>query len=352
MRPPQHWHLHRRRSDRLWWRLVLGAGVLVLGALLLRVAVSGGGSDSPSVSSECADAACAPAELSECAGADCVSTTSALPFGGSVLLPGNDYAVASGLPPPEIIGRAAAVIEGSCGALLYGRSAHQRLPPASLTKIVTALVAMEQTDLAELVDVQVNGALFAATTGATVMGLRPGIRMSVRDLLYGLLLPSGNDAAVAIAEHVGGGRFDFEELMNDKVRALELRNTHFSNPHGLDEPGLYSSAFDMAMLGRELMAQPVLAAIVGTRSYQPAWQGPMVWNSNALIDLYPEAVGVKVGYTGDAGQTIVAAAERNGRRLIVSVLGSSDRYSDAIALFEWAFAETEPACELASTPLP
>ena len=166
----------------------------------------------------------------------------------------------------------------------------------------------------------------------------------MRDLLYGLLLTSGNDAAIAIAEEVGGNVPAFVELMNAKAQQLALLNTHFSNPHGLDEDGLYSSAFDIALLGRELLKQPELAAIVASQNYQPAWDGPQLWNGNALLDLYPEAVGVKIGYTEKAGQTIVAAAERDGRRLIVAVLGGWDRYSDATALFEWAFAETTPTC--------
>jgi D-alanyl-D-alanine carboxypeptidase (penicillin-binding protein 5/6) len=319
MRPPDHWHLRRRRPERLWWALVLAAALVVVGALLLRFRPSGGEAEPSTISTECA------------VGADCAPDGEAATFAGDI-------------PPPRITGRAAAVIEDSCGALLYGRNAHQRLAPASLAKIATALVAVERGDVSEMVDVRVNSALLVASTASTVMGLEPGLRLSLRDLLHGLLLPSGNDAAIAIAEHVGGSVPAFVELMNGRAEELGLRNTHFANPHGLDEPGLYTSAFDVAMLGRALLAQPELAAIVATQSYQPAWDGPQLWNGNALLDLYPEAVGVKIGYTEQAGQTIVAAAEREGRRVIVSVLGSWDRYSDAIALFEWAFAETEPAC--------
>ncbi len=248
------------------------------------------------------------------------------------------------VPAPKITGRAAAVVEDSCGALLYGRNADERLAPASLTKITTALVAVEHADLSRMVDVRVNSGLMVASTASTVMGLEPGMRLSMRDLLYGLLLPSGNDAAVAIAEGVAGSVSAFVDLMNAKAEELGLENTHFANPHGLDEAGLYTSAFDAAMLGRALLREPELAAIVATKRYQPAWDGPELWNGNALLDLYPEAVGVKIGYTEKAGQTIVAAADRDGRRLIVSVLGGWERYSDAIALFEWAFANTTSPC--------
>ena len=318
MRPPEHWHLRRRRSQRLWWLLAV-VGVVLVGALVLRSRTSGG-EEASVVSPECAVAG-------ECAAADA-----------------NPTFVYNGAQPPAITGRAAVVIEDSCAALLYERNAHQRRPPASLAKIATALVAAERVDLSRTVDVRVNSSLLVASTASTVMGLEPGQRLSMRDLLYGLLLTSGNDAAIAIAEEAGGNVPAFVELMNAKADQLALRNTHFSNPHGLDEDGLYTSAFDIALLGRELLKQPELAAIVASQNYQPAWDGPQLWNGNALLDLYPEAIGVKIGYTEKAGQTIVAAAERDGRRLIVAVLGSWDRYSDATALFEWAFAETTPAC--------
>jgi D-alanyl-D-alanine carboxypeptidase len=319
MRPPEHWHLRRRRLRRWPWALGLVAAAAAATLLVLQLRPSGGEERPTNVSNGCA------------IGADCAQGGGAPTFAGDV-------------PPPKITGRAAAVMEVSCGALLYSKNAQQRLPPASLAKIATALVAAERADLDQVVDVRVSSGLLVASSGSTVMGLEPGQRMSLRDLLYGLLLPSGNDAAIAIAEHVGGSAIGFVELMNAKAQALGLRNTHFTNPHGLDEPGLYSSAFDMALLGRALLVQPELAAIVRTKNYQPAWDGPQLWNGNELLDLYPETLGIKIGYTEQAGQTIVAAAERDGRRLIVSALGAWDRYSDAINLFEWAFANTEPAC--------
>lgn len=151
--------------------------------------------------------------------------------------------------PPAITARAAAVIEAPCGALLHGDDEHVRLAPASLTKIATALVTVDYAGLSEMVDVHVDGAELAATTDSTIMGLRPGLYLPMQDLLYGLLLSSGNDAALAIAEYVGFTVDDFVDLMNAKVAELGLTDTHFANPHGLDEPGLYTSAYDMAVLG-------------------------------------------------------------------------------------------------------
>lgn len=235
-------------------------------------------------------------------------------------------------------------MEASCAELLYGKSQHLRLPPASLTKIATALVAADRGDLSEIVDIDVNSGLLAVSNDSTVMGLEPGQRLSMRDLLYGLLLPSGSDAAVQIAEHIGSTVAGFVDMMNAKALALGLTDTHFSNPHGLDEDGLYSSAYDMALLGRALLASPELAAIVRAKSYQPDWDGAALWNGNELLDRYPGAIGIKTGYTEQASQTMVAAAERGGRRLIVTVLGSTNRFADVTALFDWAFANTPPAC--------
>ena len=318
MRPPAHWQLGRRRRSRTWPAFAGAATVIAVLAVLLWFGQSGGEEQSEVLSSECATI-------------DCV------PQGGSEPTP-------LGQAPPQISGTAAAIVEGGCGALIYGQRAHAELPPASLTKIVTALVAVERMDPVTMVDVRVNSSLLAASTASTVMGLEPGLRLSLRDLLHGLILPSGNDAAIAIAEGVASSEPEFVALMNEYVAELRLRNTHFSNSHGLDQVGLYSSAFDMAMLGRALLADPELSAIVRTERYQPAWDGPVLLNSNLLLTRYPAAIGVKIGFTDDAGQTIVGAARRGGRLLIVSVFGSSDRYLDAIALFEWAFAETEQEC--------
>jgi len=247
-------------------------------------------------------------------------------------------------PPPQLSGQAAVVVEEPCGALLYDLNGHQRLPPASLTKIVTALVAVQRAPLSAMVPVDVDGGVLNFTTGSTVMGLKPGMSLPMRDLLYGLLLPSGSDAALAIATYVAGDVPAFVELMNREVQRLGLRDSQFRNPHGLDEPDHYSSAYDMAMLGRELLRRPELAAMVAARTYQPAWNGPLLWNNNSFLYWYPGAIGVKIGYTEQARQTLVAAAERQGRRLIASVLGSQDAVTDAGRLLDWAFASIAPQC--------
>ena len=346
MRPPDHWRAHRRRSYGLLWAAIFLVGTVVLAALVVRPFSGGGSNDvadrtqeSVVAASTCAlDTGCAPPTTPECpSGAECAGDS-------GLALPSNDFVVASEFPPPQISGQSAVVLEESCSAILYGLRAHERFPPASLTKIITALVAVEQAELSELVDVRVNSALLVASTSSSVMGLEPGQQLSMRDLLYGLLLPSGNDAAIAIAEYVGGTLPAFVSLMNGKVQGLGLQDTRAANPHGLDEAGLYTSAYDIAILGRELLAQPELAEIVSTETYQPRWDGPPVWNGNQWLYEYPGALGVKTGSTVKAGQTLVAAAERDGRTVIVAILSSGDRDYDATVLLDWAFASTTSPC--------
>jgi D-alanyl-D-alanine carboxypeptidase len=181
------------------------------------------------------------------------------------------------------------------------------------------------------------------------MGIEPGMRLTMRDLLYGLLLRSGNDAALQIAEEVGGGVPRFVRMMNDKAAELGVNDTHFANPHGLDDANLYSSAHDMAVMGRALLDDPLLSEIVGTKFYQPAWGKPALENLNLLLGTYAGALGVKTGYTDLAGQTIVAAAERGGRRIIVAVMGAkTEMYGDVTKLLDWAFNQTRSACGSAS----
>jgi D-alanyl-D-alanine carboxypeptidase len=255
-------------------------------------------------------------------------------------------AVAIPLEPDFLInGKAAAVIEGYCGALVHGWNEAVRLPPASLTKMMTAIVAREHLpDVNAAVTVGVSGSHMARTTGSSIMGLEPGMRVTVQDLLYGLILPSGNDAAVALAQASTGDVGAFVGRMNQKAAALGLKDTHFVNPHGLDQAGIHSSASDMARLGHAMMQDPYLAQIAGAPDYRTALGGLSMRNSNKILRQYPGSYGVKIGFTGAAQHTIVAAAERNGRHLHVSVLGSQTSYDDTARLFDWAFNNTQPAC--------
>ena len=243
---------------------------------------------------------------------------------------------------PYVSAHSISIIENACGAQIYGRDEHLRLPPASLTKLMTAAVATDQADTSKLITSHVDSTKLYDETGSTVMGLRPGMELSLLDLLYGLLLPSGNDAAIAIAEGISGTTAKFVDLMNEKARSLALADTNFTNPHGLFADGLYSSAYDMAMLARYDMQNATLRQIVSSVSWQPRWDGPTVWNGNALLSKYEGADGIKIGYTEQSQQTIVGSATRNGRRIIVSLMRSQDRYTDSAHLFDWAFAQPSP----------
>ena len=238
-------------------------------------------------------------------------------------------------PAPAITAQAAVVLDGTTGRVLYDMGAHQRRAPASTTKIMTALLAIEHGGLDDTVVSDVD-----ATTmiGSSVMGLRPGVPITVRDLLYGLMLPSGNDAAVVLAEHDGGSVAAFVDEMNRKAQELGLQDTHFANPHGLDSPDHYSSAYDLARLARVAMANPTFAQIVGTQWWHLAPPSDYdLHNGNSMLQTYPGADGVKIGWTEAAGWTLVASATRDGHRLFAVVLNSTDRDADASALLDWAF---------------
>jgi D-alanyl-D-alanine carboxypeptidase (penicillin-binding protein 5/6) len=237
--------------------------------------------------------------------------------------------------PPAITAHAAVVIDAGTGRVLYDLHAHDRLPPASTTKIMTAILAIERGDLGRTVVSDVDA---RTLTGSSVMGLRPGVAITVQDLLYGLMLPSGNDAAIELAKSTDGGEQAFVDHMNQKAQELGLTDTHFVNPHGLDNPGHYSSAFDLAALARYGMNNPQFAQLVATRDYHlapPSDYG--LHNGNSLLQRYPGADGVKIGWTEDAGWTLVGSAEHDGHRLIATVLNSKDRDADAAALLDWSF---------------
>ena len=300
-----------------------------------RTPAGGGGSGAPVL-----EVPKLPVESLDAAPAPAVQVPVAPP---PVEVPATPPALPPTAPPPAVSANAYAVVERSCGALAYGFNEHERLAPASLTKIMTSLIVAKTANLDELVQVQVSGSQMRRQ-GSSIMGIEPGQTFSMRDLLYGLMLPSGNDAAVAIAEHLGGGDVErFVEMMNDEARALGMTNSHFSNPHGLDSRTLYSSAYDMALAGRASLDIPLLWEVSNTRNYTTR-TGLAFRNGNKLLSTYPGAYGVKIGFTNAAKQTIVAAAERDGRAVVISVFGSSDRYADSAALLDWTFAHVPPQC--------
>jgi D-alanyl-D-alanine carboxypeptidase len=237
--------------------------------------------------------------------------------------------------PGWISAEHAVVIDGDSGQILWAREANSPVAPASLTKIVTALVTLDHANLSDRVNIRVDSRRMPEST---VMGIYPGEELTVEDLLYGLMLPSGNDAALALAEHVAGTRERFAELMNEKIRSLGFTGSQFVNPHGLDASGHYSTAYDMAMLARDGMRNPVFRDLSAARSYAtPNGKGYELGNLNQLLWRYPGADGVKIGFTNAAGRTIVGSAVHDGRRVYVALMRSNDIYQDSAALLNWVF---------------
>jgi D-alanyl-D-alanine carboxypeptidase len=240
------------------------------------------------------------------------------------------------LSPGWVSAQFAVVLDGDSGMILWARDANTPTPPASVTKIVTALVVLDHANLTDSVAVHVDS---RRMTGSTVMGVHPGDVLTVEDLLYGLMLPSGNDAALVLAQHVAGTREAFADLMNEKTRSLGLTGSQFVNPHGLDAPGHLTTAYDMAVLAREGMRNPVFQDLASARTYEtPRGGGFDLRNLNQLLWRYPDADGVKIGYTPAAGRTIIASAMRDGHRVYVAALKSNDIYADSAALLDWTFA--------------
>jgi D-alanyl-D-alanine carboxypeptidase (penicillin-binding protein 5/6) len=239
---------------------------------------------------------------------------------------------------PAIKARAAIVVDLTAGQVLYEQGATTHYAEASLAKLVTAMVAV---DLAPL-DTPITVSLAATRVEPNHMGLSAEEQLTERELLEGMLLNSGNDAAEAIASGIVD-RAHFVDFMNQKAAALHLRGTHFTNPSGLDEPNNYSTASDLATVSATLLADySDLSTIVGWKDVSiPATARHKAFNPsniNRLLWTYSGAIGLKPGYTDAAGYCLAAAASRQGRTILVIVLGSSQHFSDAASLLDYGFS--------------
>lgn len=219
--------------------------------------------------------------------------------------------------------------------VLYAKTAHEKLPMASTTKIMTAILAIEAGNLDALVTVPQE----AYGVEGSSMYLRLGEQISMRDLLYGLMLVSGNDAAVAIAVHVGGSVEGFAALMNAKAASLGAHNTHFVTPNGLPDPDHYTTAYDLALIACYAMQNETFREIVGTTYYQTTTGeiARTVKNKNKILWEYEGGNGVKTGYTMAAGKCLVFAAEREGMQLVGVVLNCPDMFPSAKRLLDYGF---------------
>jgi D-alanyl-D-alanine carboxypeptidase (penicillin-binding protein 5/6) len=233
--------------------------------------------------------------------------------------------------------REAVLIDEGSGRILYAKDPSQQVPMASLTKVMTALLVLENGDLDQKVYVSSR----AAETGESTVSLEPGEILSRRELLYALLLSSANDAATALAESVAGTEDNFVAMMNQRARELGLKDTHFVNSHGLNAPDHYSSAYDLAMLSRKAMANPGFQQIVDTKSAVLPWVGHpwprFLINQNRLLFRYSGAIGIKTGYTGEAGNCVIGEAQRGSLRLIAVALHSTSVYDDIENLLNYGF---------------
>lgn len=225
-------------------------------------------------------------------------------------------------------------------SMIIGKNEDIKSAMASTTKIMTTIVILEKADLNETVTVSAK----AGGTGGSRLGLKRGDKASVRDLLYGLMLRSGNDAAVALAEHVGGSVKEFAELMNEKAIELGLTNTHFVTPHGLDDANHYTTALELAKLTDYAMDNETFAKIVGTKSTTIYInnQSRQINNTNELLGVLNGVVGVKTGFTNNAGRCLVTETKRNNMDIITIVLGADtkkDRTKDSVNLIEYTFSK-------------
>lgn len=233
---------------------------------------------------------------------------------------------------PQTSAKSAVLLDALSGHILYAKNEQEPMGMASTTKIMTALVALDEYELHQTVTIQ------KAWTGieGSSMYLKAGERLTVADLLYGLLLASGNDAAAALAGLDPGGEEAFVEKMNQKADLLGLENTHFENPSGLDGPDHHTTALELARLAAVALQNEVFAEIVSTQQFQVA--GRWLSNHNRLLKEL-DACGVKTGYTKACGRCLVSAKKQNGRLLICVTLNDSDDWKDHKALFDYGFSQ-------------
>ncbi|HHW48407.1 MAG TPA: D-alanyl-D-alanine carboxypeptidase [Clostridiaceae bacterium] len=240
---------------------------------------------------------------------------------------------------PKIGAGSAIVMDTKSGRVLFEKNAYSRRPMASTTKIMTAIVALENGNLDDIIVVSKR----AAAIGGSTINLKTGQEIRLRELLYGLMLNSGNDAAIAIAEHIGGTVENFVRMMNEKAIEIGVMDTSFKSPHGLDVDGHYSTAYDLAVITGYALKNPVFAEIVKTKHANIGYTN--LSNTNEMLSIYPGADGVKTGYTGKAGRCLVTSATRDGWQIISVVLGCPTRYiraQSSMAILDYAFENFKP----------
>lgn len=238
---------------------------------------------------------------------------------------------------PAIRASAAVLIEAQSGAVLFAKNGEMRRAPASTTKMLTAIVALEKGRLNQVIKVSKK----AAGTGGSSIWLKAGDRLTLKELLEGTMLRSGNDGSVAIAEGVAGSVQDFVQWMNLRAKEIGALQTNFQNPHGLRAPSHYTTALDLALIARYGLENPYFAQLVSKKEGHLEWVDRQkqvgIKNTNRLLWYLQGADGVKTGTTNEAGHCLVASATRDGKRLIAVALNSGDRWGDCVRLLEYGF---------------
>ncbi len=238
---------------------------------------------------------------------------------------------------PSCSARSAILIEKTTGRVLYAKNPDEKLPMASTTKIMTAICAIERENAERIVEISER----ASGVEGSSMYLETGEKMTVKELVYGLMLSSGNDAAVAIAESIAGEVDAFVDIMNKKAAEIGMASTHFMNPNGLPDDGHYSTARDMAKITAYALSDPVFAEVVSTKSYKITGEGKAyprtLTNHNKLLKMYDGCVGVKTGFTKVAGRCLVSAATRDGMTLIAVTLNAPNDWQDHTEMFNYGF---------------
>lgn len=230
----------------------------------------------------------------------------------------------------------ACVIDAKTGRVIYEKNAYSPHSMASTTKIMTALVALENSNLNDIVTVRKN----AACVEGTSLYLKAGEKISMEDLLYGLMLQSGNDAAIAIAEHIAGSTEEFALLMTSRAKKIGAKNTVFKNPNGLDEDGHFTTAYDLALITQQALKNDTFAKIVASKSKTIKNGTQTVTNHNKMLSMYPGCIGVKTGFTKKTGRCLVTAAEREGIQLIAVTLNAPNDWNDHKNMLNYAFENT------------
>lgn len=237
----------------------------------------------------------------------------------------------------DLSARAAVLIDGKSGKVLFEKNKDERLPMASTTKIMTGLLACESKKMKKVVTVSP----VASGTEGSSLWLEPGEKQTLENLTYGLMLRSGNDAAVAIAEYLGGSTEAFALMMNERAKKIGVQNTGFQNPNGLDAEGHFTTAYDLALISREAMKNKKFRKIVSTKSKTIPWESSewdrSLTNHNKMLWRYEGCNGIKTGFTKKSGRCLVTSAKRGKTKLICVTLNAPDDWNDHTKMLDYGF---------------